>query len=120
MSLQTGQKITRYNLNEIPIPQTMINWVNVLGKDQPEHFIFTDRRGRKIVESEITGVEEDQNGTPYCQVHENEGPRNSDKTRTQGAICLGPCGNLHGGFKFMSLKTGQKITKYNWVSTSRL
>ena len=49
----------------------------------------------------------------YCQVHENKGPRNSDKTRTQGAICLGPCGNLQGEFKFMSLQTGQKITTYN-------
>ena len=50
----------------------------------------------------------------YCQVHENEGPRNSDKARTQGAICLGPYSNLQGVFKFMSLKTGQKITRYNW------
>ena len=50
----------------------------------------------------------------YCQVHENEGSSNSDKVRTRGAICLGPCGNLQGGFKFMSLKTGHKITRYNW------
>ena len=41
----------------------------------------------------------------YCQVHENERPSNGDKARTQGAICLGPCGNLQGGFKFMSLQT---------------
>ena len=50
----------------------------------------------------------------YYQVHENEEPRNSNKSRTQGAICLGPCVNLQGGFKFMSLQTGQKITGYNW------
>ena len=56
MSFQTGQKITRYNWDEIPIPQTVINQVNVLGKYQPEFFIFTDRKGRQIGESEITGV----------------------------------------------------------------
>ena len=50
----------------------------------------------------------------YCKVHKNERPRNSDIARTQEAICLGPCGNLQGGFKFMSLQTGQKITRYNW------
>ena len=49
----------------------------------------------------------------YCQVHENEEPRNSDKARTQGAICIGLCGNLQGGFKFISLQTGQNITRYN-------
>ena len=48
MRLHTGQKITSYNWDEITIPQTVINRVNVLGKDQPEHFIFTDRKGRKI------------------------------------------------------------------------
>ena len=57
MSLKTGQNITSYNWDEIPIPQTMINRVNVLGKYQPEHFILTDRKGRKIGESKITGVE---------------------------------------------------------------
>ena len=33
-------------------------------KGQPEIFIFTDKKGRKIGESEITGVEGDQNVTP--------------------------------------------------------
>ena len=57
MSLQTGQKITRYNWDEIPIPQTVTNQVNVIGKDQPGHFIFTDRKSQQIGESDITGVE---------------------------------------------------------------
>ena len=29
----------------------------------------------------------------YSQVHENETPCNSKKAITQGAICIGPCGN---------------------------
>ena len=68
MSLQTGQKIKGYNWDEIPIPQTVINRVNVLGKDQPEYFIFTNRKGRQIGESEMTGVEGDQNLTPQILI----------------------------------------------------
>jgi hypothetical protein len=30
------------------MPQTVINQVNYLGKDQPEQFIFTDRKGQLI------------------------------------------------------------------------
>ena len=44
----------------------------------------------------------------YCQVHEEEFPRNSQIPRTKGAISLGPSGNLQGGYKFMSLKTGEE------------
>ena len=72
MSLQTGQKITRYNWDEIPLPQTVINRFNVIGKDQPEHFIFTNRKGWQIVESDITGVEGDQNVTPQILIEEDD------------------------------------------------
>jgi hypothetical protein len=41
----------------------------------------------------------------YCQVHEEENPRNSQLARTKGAIYLGPSGNLQGDFKFMALNT---------------
>ena len=47
----------------------------------------------------------------YCQVHNNEGPRNSNKSGNQGAVYLGPYGNIQGGFKFVTLQTGQKITR---------
>ena len=50
----------------------------------------------------------------YCQVHEEDKPRNIEAARTQGAIFLGPCGNLQGGFYFMSLASGEKITWYSW------
>jgi hypothetical protein len=40
----------------------------------------------------------------YCQVQENDEPRNSQLPRTQGAIYLGPTVNVQGGSKFMSLK----------------
>jgi len=50
----------------------------------------------------------------YCQVHEEETPRNSQVARTKGAISLGPSGNLQGGYKFMALDTGKKITRRKW------
>ena len=50
----------------------MINQVNVLGKYQPEHFIFTNRKGQKIGESEILGVQRDKNVTPQILVEEDD------------------------------------------------
>ena len=44
----------------------------------------------------------------YCQVHENEKPRNSPKARTHPALYLGP-GNEQGNYDFLSLQTGKKI-----------
>jgi hypothetical protein len=50
----------------------------------------------------------------YCQVHEEDQPRNSQLPRTKGAICLGPSGNVQGGYKFMSLRSAKKITRRSW------
>jgi hypothetical protein len=33
----------------------------------------------------------------YCQVHEEDTPRNSQVARTKGALSLGPSGNIQGG-----------------------
>jgi hypothetical protein len=54
-----------------------------------------------------------QNGQ-YCQIHEEDHPRNSQLTRTKGAITLRPSGNMQGGFKFMALNTGKKIVRRSW------
>jgi hypothetical protein len=50
----------------------------------------------------------------YCQVHEEDTPRNSQVARTKGAISLGPSGNIQGGFKFMALNSGKKIVRRSW------
>ena len=50
----------------------------------------------------------------YCQVHEEEAPCNSQNPRTRSAIALSPSGNLQGGYKFMALDMGKKITQYSW------
>jgi hypothetical protein len=50
----------------------------------------------------------------YCQVHEEDTPRNSQVARTKGAISLGPSENLQGGFQFMALNSGKKIVQRSW------
>jgi hypothetical protein len=50
----------------------------------------------------------------YCQVHEEDNPRNIQIARTKGAIYLGPSGNLQGGFKFMALNTRNNIVHRSW------
>ena len=51
----------------------------------------------------------------YVQVHDEPIPTNSPTARTVGAITLGPTGNLQGGYKFLNLRTGKKITRRNWT-----
>jgi hypothetical protein len=50
----------------------------------------------------------------YCQVHEEDTPRNDQVARTKGVISLGPSRNLQGGFKFMALYSGKKIVRRSW------
>ena len=51
----------------------------------------------------------------YVQVHDEPRPTNSPTARTVRAITLGPTGNLQGGYKFLNLRTGKKITRQNWT-----
>jgi Reverse transcriptase (RNA-dependent DNA polymerase) len=39
---------------------------------------------------------------------------NTMQTRSVGAICLGPTGNQQGGYFFMNLENGRKLTRYIW------
>ena len=50
----------------------------------------------------------------YGQVNEEENTRTSQVTRTKGSIFLGPIGNLQGRYKFMALKTANKIVRRSW------
>jgi hypothetical protein len=36
---------------------------------------------------------------------------NTMEPRTRWAICLGPTGNMHGSYKFLSLTTGKTVTR---------
>ena len=47
-------------------------------------------------------------------MYEEENPRKSQVPRTNGAILLGPRGNIQKGYKFMALKTTKKIVRLSW------
>ena len=46
----------------------------------------------------------------YAQVHEDRNFTNTLEERRQGAICLGPIGNLQGTYNLFLLRSGKKIT----------
>ena len=50
----------------------------------------------------------------YCQVHKEDGPRNSMAACTQGAFSLGLSGNVKGGHKFFTLKTERVVSCSSW------
>ena len=52
----------------------------------------------------------------YAQVHEDNLPTNSQQAQKLGAICLGQSGNLKGGYKFMNLRTGKRLTCRKWTT----
>ena len=64
MSRHYEKKITRRIWYVIPTPDTVIPRVNELEKREPDHFIFTDRKGRIIGDAELTGVETGGNQEP--------------------------------------------------------
>ena len=47
----------------------------------------------------------------YAQVYEDRNVTNMLEERTQGAMCLGPTGKLHGTYNFFFLRAGKKITR---------
>jgi hypothetical protein len=51
----------------------------------------------------------------YCQIHEEDQPRNGMVQQTQGAILLGPSGNAQGAHKFFTLTTGKVVTHRIWT-----
>ena len=59
MSLRSMKNITRLSWNIILIPDTVIDWVDLLGKEQQDLFVFTYRRGRIIRDGDVdlTGVD---------------------------------------------------------------
>jgi hypothetical protein len=62
MSQNTGKKIIRRSWDVIPMPDTVIARVNMLGSNQPEQLIFTNRHGRLIGDTDdvdIPGVDFD-------------------------------------------------------------
>ena len=88
-------------------------WLNMF----PAKGVITNASPRNL----MTGIKLDYNKHfrlqfgSYVQVHDEPSLTNSSNTRTIGAITLGPTGNLQGGYKFLNLRTGKKITRRNWT-----
>ena len=51
----------------------------------------------------------------YAQVFEDHTPTNTPRSRTLGAIALNPTGNAQGDYYFLSLATGDRISRHQWV-----
>ena len=56
MTLKAGKKIIFHNWDLIPTLDTVIDWVNKLGGNQPKFLTFTDRHNRFIGDVETPGV----------------------------------------------------------------
>jgi hypothetical protein len=50
----------------------------------------------------------------YAQVYEDGCPTHIVRARTTGAIALTPTGNAQGGYYFLSLTTGRKLSRQQW------
>ena len=71
MSLRSGKRITRYSYDRVPMPDTVIARVNKLGKDQPTHLTFLDRKGNVIGDVEPPGVGNDNGVVDTSQNFDN-------------------------------------------------
>jgi hypothetical protein len=58
MALNSGKKIVHRSWDVIPMPDLVIDRVNALGRDQPQHMIFTDIHGPLFADVEIPGVDD--------------------------------------------------------------
>jgi hypothetical protein len=50
----------------------------------------------------------------YAQIFESNDPTNTVRNRTTGAIALTSTGNAQGGYYFLSLTTGRKLSRQQW------
>ena len=96
MALDTETKMTRFQWTELPMPKTVIDRVNQIGKDEPSILTFTNRHGHEIGDTtqdfdpgedidEITGVDKEITGVEQI----NEVPTETgDLKNSLTPICL--------------------------------
>ena len=61
MSLRSMENITKQSWDMIPMPDTVIDWINIFGRYQQEILVFTDCKNRIIGDYDVnlTGVDGD-------------------------------------------------------------
>ena len=115
-------RATRHTLPFTMIPLTMlieliyssILWINAF---PPKGGVSSSLSPRNI----MTGIQFDYNKHcqlqfgDYVQAHQEPSPTNTQASRTVGATCLGPTGNIQGSYKFMNLRTGKRVTRRRWT-----
>jgi hypothetical protein len=115
-------RATRHTLPFKVIPLTMLIdlvhsttiWLNAF---PPKDGVSSHLSPRNI----ITGITFDYNKHcraqfgSYVQTHEEPATTSTMQACTLGAICLGPTGNIQGSYKFLNLRTGQRITRRKWT-----
>ena len=92
MILMSMENITRQSWDRIPMPDTVIDWVNLLRKDQPEIWVFTDWKIQLIVDADvdITEVDGDGDENEDPQQIENDNDLEYQEDKTQSTIQQGP------------------------------
>ena len=77
------KRITRRSWDIIPIPDTFIDRVNILGQDQQDLLVFIDRKGLIIGDGdvELTGVDGygDENEDPLKIENKNDNDYQEDR-----------------------------------------
>ena len=75
----SGENITRYSWDAIPMTDTVIHRFNQLGRVQPKCFIFTDQKGRPIGNINLTRVDGEESQEDLDEDDDLELPDSVDK-----------------------------------------
>lgn len=93
----------------------VVFWLNLI----PNKNGVSSTLGPRNIVTNTRATFRDHCGIPfgaYAQMHKEPHPSNDISiARTQGGICLGPTGNPQGGYKFLNLNTGMKVTRRSFT-----
>ena len=111
-------RATRYSLPFMRLPvilttNIVLNNVNILGYFPTTSEILTNISPRAIMTGDNMNYKRHLSMPfgQYCQIYEEDTPRNSTRPCTRGAICMGPGGNKQGGFNFITLGSIKKVAR---------
>ena len=96
MALDAGEKITRFQWTELPMPAVVIERVNQIGKNEPSILTFTNRHSQEIGDTTQDfdpGVDDDTGIEPLAdEITGVEQPPNDDGESTGVGFDAAPTG----------------------------